>query len=381
MLVPDANLDVGGSDNTAALQQLLDAGRPIPPGVYGVAGTLRVNPAVGRDVAGAFGGVTGPDAPDVGTWLVWQGPAGGTLLDLRGIKCRVRDLGLACARSTSLDRAVDVETPSGPPSVSSQHLFENLAVWGYGGPIRCGVVVGEDDLGNHDFMAFRDCSFRYCTYAGVSCPNSTRQAKSWAFTGCSFGGPAQYGVVFNSGSASFSRCNFDAVGRWVKWFGAALEPVIFESCTGENCVGGPDTGGAAVSVFRGCRFHLGAARSPQPLGDEWLIPGRDFLIDGCTWEEADNLAGFIRPRSGARGVVRACSFHSALPLSADDKTGWIAGLEAVRVNQQNDLLPAGTYWQREPLGFVWGPGPTLVPAVHYPPPLAYSGGAPYLVTP
>lgn len=376
--VANANLDIGGTDSTAALQALLDAGQPLPPGAYGISATLTANPAVGKDIGGAYGGRLGPDDITRGTWLIWQGPPGGTALELRGIKCRVHDLGFAAARFTSLDRCINVDAPSVYPGLSSQHTFENIAVDGRAGKIRCGWVVGESDSANDEFHWFCSCLTRCCTYAAVSVPNSTRQCKNWVFEDCTFSGSGaftDYGVNFNSGSADFWRCNFNALGCGAAWFGAANEPCNFFDCTGETCQRYIQATGVKCLNLIGCRLNCAEALNPQPVGQEVISGANNLNIIGCEFEEPDNLLAFIRC-----GVctVFGMQFHSTQPFPADDQTIGRYHFANVRFDAENNLYPDGPYYQRfvpnlvhGGLGIVFGDG-------KYPPNITYNGGTPTL---
>jgi hypothetical protein len=375
--VSDADTNGGGTDNAPAIQRAIDTGRPVllGPGRYRVNSTLRLNPAVGRSLGGTFGGRLGPDSPANGTWLVWGGAPGGTALSLCGIKCRVHDIGFAAARGTSLDRCVDVETPGAYPGISSQHIFENVVADGRFGAVRCGWVCGEDGKANHEFMWFRSCLTRYCTYAGVSVPNATRQAKDWVFEDTTFGGPGQYGVAWNGGSCKFYRCNFDALDCAAAWFGGSNEAVTFLDCTGEsNKRFGQFTGCVNVNLL-GCRLNLIAAASPQPRGQEFLAGGSNWTIAGCVFEEADGLNGFLRPGDGASVVVQATQFHSARPFPTDDATRFRLVTHGVRVAQGNDLLPeGGSYFARNVPGVTNAGGGLLLSDGRWPPRGSYAGG-------
>jgi hypothetical protein len=240
-------------------------------------------------------------------------------------------------------------------------------------PLRLGLR--EDGKANHEFMWFRSCLTRYCTYAGVSVPNATRQAKDWVFEDTTFGGPGQYGVAWNGGSCKFYRCNFDALDCAAAWFGGSNEAVTFLDCTGEsNKRFGQFTGCVNVNLL-GCRLNLIAAASPQPRGQEFLAGGSNWTIAGCVFEEADGLNGFLRPGDGASVVVQATQFHSARPFPTDDATRFRLVTHGVRVAQGNDLLPeGGSYFARNVPGVTNAGGGLLLSDGRWPPRGSYAGG-------
>lgn len=353
-LVADANTDGAGTDNAYAIQAAIDTGLPValPPGRYAVASTLRLNPAVGLSLGGTFGGRLGPDSPGNGTWLVWTGAPGGTLIDLRGIKCRLHDVGILADRTTTLGRAVAVESPDTYPNLSSQHLFENVTVDGRWGPVRCGWVVGEDGKPNNEFHWWKSCLTRYCTYAGVHVPNGTFQAKNNVCEDCTFGGSGKfddYGVAVASGSFSFWRCNWDSCGYACKWWGGSYEPVQFLNCTGESNRHFLAAAGCQHVILDGCRLALNKADSPQVVGDEFLSGGANWSVRCCTVEDPDGLDGWFRPQDSGTVCIDGLQCHSARPLSADGLTTWKGSFRNFRVDQGNNMVPNGVWYQRNGL--------------------------------
>lgn len=394
-LVADVNRDTGaGTDNGPLIQAAIDSGATdvrLPPGVYGVATTLRFNPVTGRSFGGATTGTLGPTDITSGTWLVWTGPPGGTLIDLRGVRCRFHDLGVCAAGNTSLDAGFDLETPSSYPGISSQHTFERVCVaGGYNGPVSKGFVVGADQAANNEFHRWRQCCFSRCAYAGIQVPNGTMQAKNHVVEQCTFGGslafrsdpnaPTEYGFVAATGSARFRDCNFDALGMPVKWFGAAGEPVIFSGCTGENCLRYYDGVPVNWTVFTGCRFSCNMVPVPQVSGQEAIHAGQNLVIDACSFEDslAVNgvpLTGFLRPGSGGVMSVRNVQFSSPDPFQHGDGNTWRANLCNVRVATDN-LLPDGPYDYVYTPNYAQGAGGLVLSDGHYPLPVTFAGGTP-----
>ena len=386
-MVADANTGTGGgTDNAAALQASIAAAQAanlpliIPPGKYLIKSTVTIDGADCFSMSGVDGGYLGPDSTAFGTWLVWGGAASGTMLSLKGIKCQVKNLGICSASNTSLDRCIDVEKPSIPPGLSSQHLFQNVVAYGLIGAIRAGWVVGEDNSANNEFMHWKSCETRFCTYAGVSIPNSTKQAKNLKFEDCTFSGSGaygDYGINFNGGSANFYDCNFDSLGVCVAWFGGAFEPCNFIGCTGENnrrFIQG--TGLTNLNII-GCRFSLGAALSPQVQGSEWISGGGDLVIEGCAVELDNNISGWIRPSDSGTLTVRSTRFAGATPFSSDGNTTWRGNFTNVRISTDN-LLPDGVYYQRFVPGLLGTGNGIAFWTTAYPPPITYSGGTPIL---
>lgn len=377
-LAPDADLAGNGTDNAPALQALLGSGRAgaLPPGRYKVCSTLRRDPADGDDIGGTFGGSLGPDDTTRGTWLVWGGPDGGTALDLRGIKCRVRDLGIVSATNTSLDRAIDVETPDSYPNISSQHLFERVAVEGRFGPVRRGWVVGEDQRGNNEFHTWRGCTTRQCSYAGIHVPNGTSQSKNNHCEGCTFEGSGQfgdYGVAVNTGSFDFTGCNFDSLGAWANWWGGAYEPCTFLRCRGENNRRAVGARNVDYVNLVGCRLHLGKAVSRPAPGEEFLAGGNNWAVSGCRVEAdpGNPVEAWFRPGDDAPVTISSVQFP-AWPLADDGQTTWRGHFANVRVG--NDLLPDGTYYQRYVPGCLGAGSRLVLWDGRYPPKLVMWGG-------
>lgn len=385
-LVADANPDGGGTDNTAAIQGAIDvalaSGRPVrlPPGRYAIYSTLRLDPAINLTFGGSPAGRGGPDDVNRGTVLLWNGPAGGTMLRLAGIKCRLHDLMLASARSTAVGVCVDVESPVDHPRMSSQHLFENVACYGLVGPVAVGWQVGADQKTNNEFHWWRSCCTRHCAYAGIHVPSGTFQCKNFVAEDCTFAGPGPdsgcYGVVFASGSMDFWRCNFDSLGCAVAWFGGAHEPCNFVGCTGETNRRFLQATGVACVNVTGCRLSLNGAPNPQVRGQEFLSGGPNWTIRGCTFEEADNQNGFIRPGDGGTVCIDSCQFHCDTPLSTDQQTTWRGSFRNVRVSQGNNLIPEGPAYQRYVPNLLGAGNGLVLWDGHYPVPATYAGGTP-----
>lgn len=382
-LVADADLDHGaGTDNApainAAVAQAQAANLPVylPPGKYQINSAVVIPNAVNFTLAGVDAGRLGPDSTASGTWLCWGGAPNGTMISLRGIKCAVKNLGLCSCRNTSVDVGIDVETPAAYPNVSSQHLFENVVAYGQVGPFSRGWVVGADGKANNEFHWWRSCCTRYCTYAGIHVPSSTRQVKDCVCEDCTFSGSGTYadsGVVFNGGSMHFWRCNFNALGTAAAWFGGSNESIDFLNCTGEtNRCFGQFTGCACVN-FSGCRVNLINADPLQPRGAEF-IRGSNLAFHGCVFEEADALPPFIRPTDSGTLVVTNCQFHCAAPFTTDGQTTWKGFFANVRTNQGNDMVPNGVYYQRNDLTTATA-GPAMVlGSGQWPPAGTYNGG-------
>ena len=358
-LVADADLDHAdnGTDNGPAIQgavnAALAAGTPVelPPGRYAVRSTISISPAVNFSFGGTRAGRGGPDDVTRGTWLVWAGPPGGTLLALQGIKCELHDFGMTCCRDTALDTGIDVETPPSYPNVSSQHLFSNLVAYGLDGTFKRGWLVGADGQANNEFHWWRSCTTRYMTYAGINIVSGNYQSKNHVCEDCSFGGNGRhqdYGIAVATGSLSCWRCNFDALGWGLKWFGGAYEPVQLLNCTGEDCLHYLDAGGCQYVDMQGCRLNLSAAANPQVPGDEFLRGGSNWSVRACAFE--DGVDHFWRPNNGGTVTVESCAFHGNDPLASDAVSGWRGHFASVRVQGQNNLVHSGPWYRNNSPG-------------------------------
>ena len=348
--VADANLDSGGADNAAAIQALLDAGRPLPPGRYGVGSTLNLH-GKGLVLEGAWRGRGGPTDTTLGTWLVWQGPPGGTLLDVRGMQCVVAGVGLACARSTSLGRAVNVDAPD--PStglISTRNQFERLAVDGQGGAIASGFVCGESQAGNGEQMRWESCDLRNCG-AGVDNPSGTDQANGFAFRDVTF---SECGFAYRgrrqapqtaSSSPAFYECNLSWCGCVISLDGGTGKPVLFKGCISEGCGQWCRLYGAASVVIEDCYINMNAAPdTPPAVWGEFFAGGNELaLIRGALYDSPQQR-GYVRPTNGGNLRVENVFFRSPAPFANDDNSRCVLTASGVRLADGAVYLPDGTYW-------------------------------------
>jgi len=378
----DGTMDGGGTDNAPAFAAAIATGKPIVlgPGTYAINSTVDVSNLVGVSIMGSWQGRRGPVRPSEGTWILWQGPAGGTMFNLRGMNYLIDGIGFACIHSTSLDRVFNVDAPDATSGlISTEHLFQNLSVWGFGGPIAKGWVVGEVGRQNNEFHRWQSCSTRYCTYAAVQELDPSGQVKNLQFEDCSFGGNntgTDYGVVFVRASAGFNRCNFDALGCGVKWFDGSFEPCYFKFCSSESCRQMISAGGVKALMLECCRFACNLAPNPQVFSQEFIAGAANLHIVGCEFEEPDTLTGFIRPGNGGTLTVATMQFHSTQPFSADGQTTWRGNFANVRFNAGNNLYPDGPCYQRFVPNLVHAGNGIVLTDGHYPMNVTYSGGTP-----
>lgn len=340
---PDADMDRGGTDSAAALQALLDAGAPLPPGVFGVGSTLTRRNRKGAASAGAWRGRGGPTDPSVGTWLVWQGPPGGTLLDDRGMQYALEGVGFACARSTSLDRAVNVDAPDASSGlISTRHLYKNLAVDGRFGAISRGIVFGESQCANNEFMRLESCDFRGISYAGVHVPNGTDQSEAYQFEDVTFS-ECLHGYAGARSSGDFFRCNFSwcGVAFWLN--GGTGRPIAFRSCVSEGCKQFLSAYGAYSVAVEDCRLAMNAAPAAPPVGAEFLYGGNHLALRRVQFEDAPTAAGFVRPTNGGECVAEDALFNSASPFCNDAQSNYRLRAGGVRLANGARRLPDGVY--------------------------------------
>jgi len=243
-LAVPAMAKLASDDLQAAIDEAIRSGTPLnlPHGVYLVRQTLKINAAVGLEINGAGGNYALPDW-EMGGWknsstrtlLLWDGPDGGTLLEINSANgCTFRNMGLCGINrpDTSSQAGRLIHCQSRPGWSNAGHHFENICL--------SHAMIGMQFGSNSDDITCSDTSLYRVRFSDcmTGFKAVTRQAVNFYFDQVEGAGKIDVLVHFNRGGD-------------LRWDGGA------GTISGQPTILRIDSAGENASTFalRGMRFE------------------------------------------------------------------------------------------------------------------------------
>lgn len=309
----------------------------IPKGTHVVDQTIRLHNrggGVGRGVTlvGESGGARSPGA----SRIVWNGPEGGTMLEILSRDCRVEGIQFEVMLGARAGRAVFVnEGVSGRATTNNE--FSRCRFLGamdheiHLGRMDDAVVLGEASS-KLDFMAFRDCEFRGVKRA-FRIESTSGQSKQHVFDRCwfestsatDFSGTA---LDLQSGSFVARSCSFFGFERAIHT-SRPTDRISIENCFSERTKRLLDTSPASTSkmwpiTIRSGAFNLVSStpipfKDGTPFGGEFVVYTHNGVIsiEDCIFGDGATHDPHFKISAGRDSIVvsKGNTFPNEWPFS------------------------------------------------------------------